>query len=364
MTAFIDAISVASSSELGAIFERHVLATFGFEATAWSDTWPRTFERLSDGLTVDRVWALRAQVSGAWGDDEARLVATLAFGQRTFLSALALLRGYGGEPGPVLDLGSGSGAAGLAATACGARRVTLLDADAETVAWGARLVAGPGVEVVSQVGDLLAAPIADDIRWVVAAFSLNEVVARRPSVDGRLGEILSGWLAPGRRVLVLEPGTHEAARRLQRARDGLYDRHKVLGPCTHALPCPMLRAGERDWCHLTRPSLLGPLARRIIRTAGRDDTASHLSWLALGDGHGAAGESRVLDARASGKGKVRLLACDGQGLRELTVLTRHDTPMASVEPGAVIRVPVEALEVKGDGARVARPELTQVVRPL
>jgi hypothetical protein len=126
----------------------------------------------------------------------------------------------------------------------------------------------------------------------------------------------------------------------------------------------MLRANDRDWCHLTRPSLLGPIARRIMRTAGRDDTTSHLSWLALGDSGHIRGESRVLDASPLGKGKLRLLTCDDHGLRQLTVLTRHEAALTSVASGAVLHVPTEALEARGDGLRVAHPELTQVLRRL
>jgi hypothetical protein len=362
MSVVLDTLREAPPSELGAAFERHVLTTFGLEPMTWSDTWPSVYERLSDGLTVDRDVALRGKASGGWGDDEARLVATLAFGQRTFLSAVPLLRTYGGLPGPVIDLGSGSGAAALAATVCGAPRVTLVDADAKTVRWGARLVAGSGALVDAVVGDLVGAPIASDVVWVLAAFSLNEVLVRRPALDGRLGALLEGWMASGRRVLVLEPGTHEASRRLQRARDSLTDRTRILGPCTHAALCPMLKAGERDWCHLTRPSWLGPIARRILRMTGRDDSATHLSWLALGPGSQPPGESRVLDMRTAGKGKSRFLVCDAGGLRELTALTRHRSPLTDLEPGAVVRIPGDALEVRGDGLRVSAPDRVDVVR--
>lgn len=364
MSVLLDELRAAPPSELGAAFERHVLTTFGHEPTAWSDAWPRVYERLSDGLTVDRDVALRGQASGGWGDDESRLVATLAFGQRTFLSAVPLLRTYGGTPGPVLDLGSGSGAAALAATVCGAPRVTLVDADSRTVDCGARLISSSGSPVDTLVGDLMDARIASDIVWVLAAFSLNEVLVRRPALDGRLGGLLESWASGGRRVLVLEPGTHDASRRLQRARDALGDRTRVLGPCTHAALCPMLQAGERDWCHLTRPSSLGPVARRILRTAGRDDSATHLSWLALGPGSLRSGESRVLDVRGAGKGKSRFLVCDAEGLRDLTTLTRHRSALTDLEPGAVVRIPADALEARGDGLRVSAPDRVGVVRPL
>lgn len=364
MTVALEALREAPPSELGAAFERHVLATFGHDTPAWSDTWPRVYERLSDGLTVDRDAALRAQASGAWGDDESRLVATLAFGQRTFLSAVPLLRAYGGTPGAVLDLGSGSGAAALAATVCGAPRVTLVDADAKTVGWGARLVSGSGAAVDTVVGDLMDARIASDITWVLAAFSLNEVLVRRPALDARLGQLLESWAARGARVLVLEPGTHEASRRLQRARDALTDRSRILGPCTHGGPCPMLQAGDRDWCHLTRPSSLGPIARRILRSAGRDDSATHFSWLALGPGGLPPGQSRVLDVRAAGKGKSRFLVCDAQGLRDLTTLTRHRSALTDLAAGAVVSIPADALEARGDGLRVSSPDRVEVVRSL
>lgn len=72
----------------------------------------------------------------------------------------------------------------------------------------------------------------------------------------------------------------------------------------------------------------------------------------------------MLDVRGAGKGKSRFLVCDAEGLRDLTTLTRHRSALTDLEPGAVVRIPADALEARGDGLRVSAPDRVGVVRPL
>ncbi len=89
---------------------------------------------------------------------------------------------------------------------------------------------------------------------VIVAHVLNELGDPRRAVAERaaLLEELCGVLAPGGRVLVVEPGTRVHGRALMAVRDVLADRARheavVVSPCRDAPACPLLRT-EGDWCH-------------------------------------------------------------------------------------------------------------------
>ena len=51
-------------------------------------------------------------------------------------------------------------------------------------------------------------------------------------------------------IIWIEPGTHDASRKLISARERLLDEFNVVSPCTHKTACGMLSPGnERHWCH-------------------------------------------------------------------------------------------------------------------
>jgi hypothetical protein len=61
---------------------------------------------------------------------------------------------------------------------------------------------------------------------------------------------LPDWALAADGMMIVEPSTRDDARRLQTLRNTmLEDGWHVWGPCTHSAPCPLLTAGERDWCH-------------------------------------------------------------------------------------------------------------------
>jgi len=61
---------------------------------------------------------------------------------------------------------------------------------------------------------------------------------------------LPSWVANCDGLMMIEPSTRDDARRLQALRSSLMEQGwYVWGPCTHAMDCPLLVSGERDWCH-------------------------------------------------------------------------------------------------------------------
>ncbi len=108
---------------------------------------------------------------------------------------------------------------------------------------------------------------------LVAANVLNELAARRSASlsekAARLAESLAGGLAPGGRLLVVEPGVRASGKLLARLRASLVDEEglALLAPCPHPGPCPLAARGSGTWCHFTGdavgvPDWLEALSRR------------------------------------------------------------------------------------------------------
>jgi SAM-dependent methyltransferase len=208
-------------------------------------------------------------------------------------------------------------------------RYLAIDRAAAALQAGRRLwdqIAGPGgwaVETVSQPAGARALPEAD---LLVLANVINEV--HRPgggegdAEDDPATHLLEQWataLAPGGRVLLIEPGTRPAARQLVALRARAVEQGwRVLAPCTHAERCPQPGIGRLPWCHFAfaatdAPPWLDDLSRRARLAKER----ASLSFLLLAPpvagaepdrrpGSGQAsrrgrGESGLGDVRAGGR---------------------------------------------------------------
>lgn len=365
MSATLDRLRAATPDELGEVYESVVLDVFGVTSPRVA-RWTEAYAHVSQRLTAERATAL-ATPSGTWGDDDHRLAAALVFGQRTLLTLLPILRAYPLGSREVTDMGSGSGAAALAATICGVERVTLVERSAEASTYARDLLRRCDVHVDSTIDGLESVRVRTGA--VLAAHSLNEVFEGRPPAD--MAKVLLRWLrdaGPDGRVVVLEPGTHAAATRLQAVRDVVQRDARLLGPCTHAAPCPMV-AQPRDWCHFTRRATVGPLARVIMQGAGRNPNEQPYAWLACATAEApvvAAGSSRVLSVRLVGKGKTAATTCDDRGIRSLTVLDRRSgaEQVTDLTPGCVVSVDDGGLTLRGDGHRVESPNSVRLIRTL
>lgn len=364
----LDELRQASRDALGGRYERLILDVLGITEPPLA-RWTAVYAEISGGLTERREEALASAPSGRWGGDDHLAVAALVFGQRTFLSLARIFGRYPLEAAALSDLGSGSGAASLAAAIHGVRVTTLVDASpAATTLGRAILERVGGVRVETATADLQTWRPRSSA--VVLAKSLNEVFARRPALPPTAAsDLIVEWVREGSpRVVVLEPGTHAASRRLQAVRDGLTDRARVLAPCTHALPCPMLPA-TRDWCHFSDPTPLGPIARELMLRGHRDPDDLPFSWLVVAPSSTEstpAQLSRVFGRRNLGKGKVGTQICDHHGIRSLVGLTRTDggRALSALASGALVTVDDGGLQVRGDGLRVDGADTVSQVQEL
>jgi hypothetical protein len=305
----------------GAWYEALVTRVLGMSASDWEDPrWTRVFLELSERLqSVEG----RGEASGP-EDEEGLPMRALVFGQRSFLVGREL--GWGQGAAAWLDLGSGTGAAALAAARQGVRRFRLVDRSGPALQLAVRaLEAGveagveDGVEVRLLEGDT-ATVVPEEDEEVSFCFSWNEVpqTAREKWLERALSH-------PSRRVWIVEPGTKEGFRGLREVRDRWSKR--VHAPCRGVPSCPLVAA--RDWCHFTWNVGWGPAATRILQRARRRAHGVHASYVLLGPSRDSAEDGwRVLEARRQGK-TVALRLCGSEGLIGLEMSTRRQRRVAA-----------------------------------
>jgi len=151
-------------------------------------------------------------------------------------------------PASLLDAGCGPGGGSWAATQAwpSIERVAWFDASAPFLDMAARLAEGapdPVRDAQAQRGDLTVGPFprAD---LVMASYALAEIAsAAQAGVVQRLWDACDGVLA------LVEPGTPAGYARILAARDVLLAAGaRILAPCPHHAPCPLVAP---DWCHFS-----------------------------------------------------------------------------------------------------------------
>jgi hypothetical protein len=239
------------------------------------------------------------------------------------------MRGWKPSGGKVLDWGCGSGIAGRRVVGRYGPRafdsLAVWDHSPLAAEFASDMARKefPGLSVEAAAEGLLRGD--EPIGLLVISHVLNELA---PSA---LGEIRS-LAARSRAVIWTEPGSHDVSRALGALRDELSKEFRVVAPCTHANPCPILSPGnERHWCHhfaAPPPAIFADSDWvKFGRRAGIDLRSLPYSFIALDrDRGGDSGLSRVIGRPEQFKPYVRLLNCDGAGLAELMVM-RRDNPV-------------------------------------
>ena len=263
---------------------------------------------------------------------------TVSFAQTwAALRSAGILTSAGFEGRRVLDLGAGPGPSSLALLAAGAERVTAVDRSAAALGVAGELARRSGRRLETRVADLASgAPLPEGpFDLVTAVHTVNELwpdrgdrlELRRAFVEG-----LRRHLAPGGRVLLVDPALTATANEAIELRDALVaGGWRVLAPCTRGARCPALPSGT---CHADVAWDPPPAVRRIGHAAriGRERLA--FSYFLLEP----PGDAPVADARPlyrvvsdrflSKSGRLRVLLCGPDGRFPLSVDSRSPFPSA------------------------------------
>jgi hypothetical protein len=143
---------------------------------------------------------------------------------------------------------------------------------------------------------------------------------------------LRGLIGRAEAVLWVEPGTHVVSRQLGALRDEFQIGFRLVAPCTHQNPCPVLAPGrERDWCHFFAPPpseiFMDSNWVKFGQRAGIDLRSLPYCFVALDRARDASADttlSRVIGRPEHFKPYARFLNCDATGLAELELPKRAD----------------------------------------
>ncbi len=255
---------------------------------------------LSRGLTRERALAGERYLS-----DPAFLGAYLlhfwpiSYAQALLCGAM-LRRGRPAAPirgplalGSVLDLGAGPGPVSLALLDSGAVNVTACDRSAAALALARRIAGDRGHTLATRQWDALKTTgmPRGPFDVIVMGHTLNELWSGHPDrIELRTSLVrkLGGELAPGGRILIMEPALMSTAQEAIRVRDGLVKAgYTVEMPCIWQHACPALPNGtchgEFDWRPPAEMVRLAHAAR-----IGRETLA--MAWFVL---RGPRGSERV-----------------------------------------------------------------------
>ena len=295
-------MSPGSTASWGRTYEGWVSRAAGLPEDGWRRrSWVEAYRRVSD-LIQRREGEGRSTGSLA-GDEEGAWIRALVFGQRAFLCARRL--GVGGQAS-IIDVGSGTGGAGLAALENGSEEVLAYEMSDLDARIGEAIHRARGGGAWRRARSLKGTG-AGDWLW---SFSWGEMA------EGE--EALARWLrrGGGGQWWIIEPGTKRSAQALARTRDR-FAVH-VRAPCPATAQCP--RREGRDWCHFTWNLGFGPMASWILEACGRESRRILCSFLRLSHAEErvAGGGSRLLQVQKGKEERLDFCGPDGPWRAEVS----------------------------------------------
>ncbi len=157
------------------------------------------------------------------------------------------------------------------------------DPTTEDAPWRVKLVRGEYWQGLAQGASLVAmVNVANEM-----AGAGREPLAERME---RLAGQLADSLAPGGRLLLVEPGTRLGWRCLEGMRRAFVEMGLgLLAPCPHDRPCPLAEGRARAWCHFTTsPDDAPPWLAKLSDRAGLGKERLSVSFLLVRAGEVAA----------------------------------------------------------------------------
>jgi ribosomal protein RSM22 (predicted rRNA methylase) len=248
-----------------------------------------------------------------------RLPATYAALRRVF--AEINLRAPQAGITSMLDLGSGPGTALFAASEefPSLQHATLVEADAEWIALGKRLMAGPYLPGALKVQwlkqDLRSGLSCETHDLVVISYTLGELP--QAAAEAVLNK---SWKCAGKFLVVIEPGTRRGFAAVNATRSAMIaNAAHIFAPCPHAGTCPMAAAG--DWCHFSQ-RVERTQQHRQLKGGDLGYEDEKFSYVVVAKFAMPPGASRIVRHPGKHSGHVQLTLCTTQGRIESRTITR------------------------------------------
>ncbi|HWB61037.1 MAG TPA: small ribosomal subunit Rsm22 family protein [Chthoniobacteraceae bacterium] len=329
--------------------------TSGSNTFSWPDVDWRELRRLRarflafDGEIVADVSRDYWESESAMGSYDFTFAERIGWKWDTVLAELQA-RGWSPPRGAALDWGCGTGVAGrrvVAAWPDEIGQLRLLDQSASARDFAMRRCREdfPHLDVApARPGAAPALLIISHVLNELSSAALERLIAAIKSAEA---------------VLWVEPGTFAASRKLITARETLASQFHIIAPCTHAARCGMLAAGnERHWCHhfAKIPGFVhvDPGWSRFATEMEIDVSTLPFSYLVLDRRSwpfaSAPELSRVIGGPRLYKGFAKILNCQSDGVRELT-LQKRDAPdlfkSLKKAPGSLYRWERDGDKIRG-----------------
>ncbi len=165
-----------------------------------------------------------------------------------------------------------------------------------------------------------------------------------------------------KRIVIIEPSTHQAGRRLLQWRETMLKEWFAWAPCTHQKECPLLVQSGRDWCHhrihWNKPEWFFDIEKFLPM---KNETLT-LSYLLLSRDkpiHDLSGIARIVGDEQEEKGKTRQMICRGPG-REFLSWLHRDQISLKLKRGDLVEL--GDVEPRGNELRVLLAESIKKIK--
>jgi ribosomal protein RSM22 (predicted rRNA methylase) len=227
----------------------------------------------------------------------------------TYAAAYSVLQEVRSRLGPVasiLDAGSGTGAAALAArTWFPEAEITMIEREPALAAASREWL--PDAKLL--LGDFTAAGVERDL--VIAAYSLGE--------SGGSAQAAALWKLACRALIVIEPGTPRGFRVVRAVRDQLLGAGAhMIAPCPAEGPCPVIAP---EWCHFAARIERSSLHRRV-KEGERGYEDEKFCYVALARHPAPRAPNRIIRHPLHYPGLIVLETCTPGGLRTQRIARR------------------------------------------
>lgn len=170
-------------------------------------------------------------------------------------------------------------------------------------------------------------------------------------------EKLPSWALHYDSLMIVEPSTQNAGRKLLQLRDQLIkEQYYIWAPCTHQEGCPLLLHSQKDWCHdrvpLEMPAWFLKMEKHL---PFKNKTVTYSYLLAKKSAPPLRSPywARITGDQLSEKGKDRQLVCRNSE-REFLAWMHKLKIRQEIPRGSLIELPTD-LEMKANEIRIKNP---------